>query len=217
MLLLVEDDPMLGRTIVEGLSPHFRVEWVRSLGDARLALEASPYDVLLLDLSLPDGSGLDLLRELRGAGNTIAIIILTSAAAPAQRVEGLRLGADDYVGKPFDLDELIARCEAAARRALGQPAPVLTLGDLVYDRGGHALTRDGVPVPLSSTDLRLFDLLVARAGRIVSKSQIEERLYAWSGEVESNTVEVYISRLRRKVGHDRIRTVRGLGYMLEMK
>lgn len=217
MLLLAEDDPMLGQTITEGLSPHFRVDWQRTLADARLALAAAQYDVLLLDLSLPDGSGLDLLRELRAAGNPIAVIILTSSAAPAQRVEGLRLGADDYVGKPFDLDELTARCEAAARRVLGQPAPVMALGDLVYDRGGHSLTRGGVAVPLSSTDLRVFDLLVARAGRIVSKGQIEERLYSWSGEVESNTVEVYISRLRRKVGHDRIRTVRGLGYMLDAK
>jgi two-component system response regulator QseB len=214
LLLVVEDDPLLGPAIVEGLSGHFHADLVTTLEDARLSLETGSYDLVLLDLVLPDGSGLDLLSEIRRRELPVAVIVLTALDAPRDRVAGLQQGADDYVGKPFDLGELIARCETAVRHARGQPAPVLTIGPLRYDKAGRTVTLAGEPVTLSATELRVLDALVARKGRIISKDEIEERLYRWSGEVESNTVEVYVSRLRRKIGKELIRTVRGVGYMI---
>lgn len=205
---------MLGQTIVDCLSEDFQVHWVRTLGDARLALETQTYDLLLLDITLPDGSGLDLVRDSRDENLTTPILMLTALDAPAQRVEGLMAGADDYIGKPFDLDELIARCHAAIRRARGNPNPTVQLGSLTYDKAGHRVSIDGEPLQLSSRELRVFDTLFANAGRIVSKNHIEERLHHITGDLESNAVEVYISRLRRKLGHDMIQTVRGVGYML---
>jgi len=214
MLLLCEDDRMLGDAIVAALSNDFQVEWVRTLEDARLLLMGASYDLLILDLGLPDGSGLDLLRELRGRGDNMPMIILTARNTPPQRIEGLSLGADDYVTKPFDLGELIARCHVAIRRARGQATTQTHIGPLVYDKSGHSVTREGQRIELSARELRIFDVLVAHLGRIVSKEQIEERLYHLTGDLESNAVEVYISRLRRKIGADMIQTVRGIGYML---
>lgn len=214
MLLVIEDDPMLGAALSEGLSEHFPVDLVATLADARLALETTDYDLAILDLSLPDGSGLELLRELRRAGKAMAVIVLTARDRPQDKAAGLREGADDYMGKPFDLDELVARCEAALRRLRGHAAPIVRIGPLAYDRAGQSVTVDGVAVVLSATDLRVLDVLVANRGRIVSKAQIEDRLSRAGGEIESNAVEVYVSRLRRKLGRDLIRTIRGLGYML---
>lgn len=215
MLLLVEDDPMLGATIVECLSEDFQVQWVRTLGDARLAMELQTFDLLLFDVTLPDGSGLDLLRSSRETGVDTPILMLTALDAPAQRVEGLMAGADDYIGKPFDLNELIARCHAAIRRARGNPNPAVRIGRLTYDKAGHCVSMDGQPLPLSSRELRVFDTLFANVGRIVSKDQLEERLHHLTGDLESNAVEVYVSRLRRKIGHEMIQTLRGVGYMLK--
>jgi DNA-binding response OmpR family regulator len=214
MLLLCEDDVMLGRAIAEGLGCDFQVDWVRNLVDARLAMETTAYELAVLDLELPDGSGLDLLRAMRRRGDAMAVIILTARNTPNQRVEGLQSGADDYVGKPFDLGELIARCHVAIRRARGQSVAETVLGDLRYNKEGHRLTRHGQDINLSSRELRVFDILAAHAGAIVSKDQIEERLHHITGDLESNAVEVYVSRLRRKIGHDTIKTVRGIGYML---
>lgn len=205
---------MLGQTIVECLSEDFQVQWVRTIADARLALDVQDYDLVLLDITLPDGSGLDLLRSVRQNGKAMPILMLTALDAPAQRVEGLMAGADDYIGKPFDLDELLARCHAAIRRARGNPNPAVKMGSLIYDKAGHRVTMNGHPLQLSSRELRVFDTLFANAGRIVSKDQIEERLHHMTGDLESNAVEVYVSRLRRKIGHDLIQTVRGVGYML---
>ena len=172
------------------------------------------FDIVLLDLGLPDGSGLTLLRDMRASHHLEPVIILTALDSPAQRIAGLKSGADDYVGKPFDLGELSARCEALIRRARRQANSAIDFDGILYDKSEHSVTVDGVAVVLSATELRIFDLLMAHAGTIVSKSQIEDRLYHWTDGVESNTIEVYVSRLRRKLGHDRIRTVRGLGYML---
>jgi len=214
MLLVVEDDPMLGPAVVEGLASHFRVELVTTLEDARATIAALECELVVLDLSLPDGSGLDLLREIRAVHRPTGVVILTALDRPQDRVAGLSLGADDYVGKPFDLEELQARCLAVARRIRGHPAPVIRLGPLAFDSVGRSVTIDDLPITLSATEFRLLDVLVASRGRIVSKDQIEERLYTWNEEIESNTVEVYVSRLRRKLGYPMIRTVRGLGYML---
>ena len=214
MLLLVEDDEMLGSATAEGLAHAFKVTWVRNVTDAKFALEEVAFDIVLLDLGLPDGSGLGLLRDMRANRHLEPVIILTALDSPAQRIAGLKAGADDYVGKPFDLGELAARCEALIRRARGHAQSAIDFDGLVYDKAEHRLTQDGQEVVLSATELRIFDLLMAHAGSIVSKSQIEDRLYHWTDGVESNTIEVYVSRLRRKLGRDRIRTVRGLGYML---
>lgn len=214
MLLLVEDDEMLGSATAEGLSAAFKVTWVRNVTDAKFALEEVAFDIVLLDLGLPDGSGLGLLRDMRANRHQEPVIILTALDSPAQRIAGLKAGADDYVGKPFDLGELSARCEALIRRARRHAQSAIEFDGIVYDKAEHRLTLEGQEVVLSATELRIFDLLMAHAGTIVSKSQIEDRLYHWTDGVESNTIEVYVSRLRRKLGRDRIRTVRGLGYML---
>lgn len=214
MLLIVEDDPMLGDALCEGLGAHFRTHLARTLADARLALETMDFQMMVLDLSLPDGSGLDLLREMRQAHRNLPVIILTARDRTEDRIAGLQLGADDYVGKPFDLNELLARCQAVIRRLHGDLSPVIEIGPLSFDPANRTASVDGQPLTLSATELRLLEVLVAARGRLLSKAQIEERLYDWTTEIESNTVEVYVSRLRRKIGKDLIRTIRGLGYMI---
>lgn len=212
--LLVEDDRMLGAAIVEGLEPHFPVEWVHTLGDAEVALRTGDYQFMVLDLGLPDGSGLALLRAERQRRNTIPVLILTARNDVADRIGGLNAGADDYLAKPFDLGELIARCEAICRRMRGSGSPVIHHGPLTFEPATRSVTLDGQPLILSSRELAVLDVLLVNQGRVVSKSQIEEHLYSLDAEVESNTVEVYISRLRRKIGRDLISTVRGLGYVM---
>lgn len=214
MLLIVEDDPMLGEALRDGLALRFRTHLAPTLADARLALETMDFSLVILDLSLPDGSGLDLLREMRKAQRNLPVIILTARDRTEDRIAGLELGADDYVGKPFDLNELLARCQAVIRRLRGDLSPVIAIGPLTYDPATRTASVDGQPLTLSATELRLLEVLISARGRMLSKAQIEERLYDWDTEIESNTVEVYISRLRRKIGKDLIRTIRGLGYTL---
>jgi len=214
VLLIVEDDPMLGDALLTGLGHQFPAILASSLADARLRLDTVDLTLIVLDLSLPDGSGLDLVREIRCARKTIPVIILTAADATRSRIEGLQLGADDYLGKPFDLAELIARCQAVMRRVRGDLSPNIQIGGLLYDPANRTVTLDGKDIVLSSTELRLFEVLVAGRGRMLSKAVIEERLYDWNAGIESNAVEVYVSRLRRKLGKDVIRTARGLGYMI---
>jgi two-component system, OmpR family, response regulator len=214
LLLLVEDDPDLGQALGDALAPHFKHLWVRTLADARLALVAHPFELAIIDLGLPDGSGLDLVREMRQANSETLAIVLTANNRQEDKVQAIRNGADDYIAKPFDLEELLARCHAAIRRKRGTLNPVTTIGDLHYDKQAGRLVLGEQVVPLSATELRILDKLVARHGHVVSKRAIEEALYDWQGEVESNTVEVYISRLRRKLGKQYISTIRGLGYVL---
>jgi len=212
--LLVEDDPMLGAAIVDGLAPHFRVDWVRSLGDAETALRTGTSNFMILDLGLPDGSGLDLLKAERARGNLIPVLILTARSQLEDRLAGLNGGADDYLVKPFDLAELIARCEAIMRRLRGSGSPLIQHRGLTYEPATRTVTLDGQPLILSARELAVLDILIGNRGRLVSKAQIEDHLYSWNSEVESNTVEVYVSRLRRKIGHDMIVTMRGLGYTM---
>jgi DNA-binding response OmpR family regulator len=212
--LLVEDDPMLGAAIVDGLAPHFRVDWVRNLADAELALRTGGNSFMILDLSLPDGSGLDLLQSERRRGNLIPVLILTAHSRLEDRLAGLNSGADDYLVKPFDLAELIARCEAIMRRLRGSGSPVIQHRGLTYEPATRTVTLNGEHLHLSARELALLDILIGNRGRLVSKAQIEEHLYSWDSEVESNTLEVYVSRLRRKIGHDMIVTMRGLGYTM---
>jgi len=214
-VLLVEDDPNLGKATADGLRAAFAVDWVTSAEQAELALQTTDYDLLVLDISLPRKSGLDLLRELRRRKQQQPVLFLTARDAVQYRVEGLNAGADDYLVKPFDLDELLARCSALIRRAQGRAEPVIAWGDLLYEPASGSVTLHGEPVMLSGRERAVLNTLMSNIGRAVSKRQIEERIYDWlSGEIESNTVEVHVSSLRRKLGRELITTIRGVGYMI---
>lgn len=214
-MLLIEDERALGQAVHEHLQDHgHAVDWVMTLDDAEATLATVNYSLVLLDLHLPDGRGLDLLRLMRGRGDQRSIIILTARDQISDRIEGLNAGADDYLVKPFDLDELVARVSAVARRFGGRPSPLHQVGELEIDSSSRNLRRSGKPVELSMREWAVLDVLLQRPDATITKSAIEDSLYAFGAEVESNTVEVYVSRLRKKLGHDAIKTVRGLGYKL---
>ena len=214
-LLLVEDDPIIGDGVRRGLHQDgYAVDWVQSGDDAALALEHLVYDLVLLDLGLPGKPGLELLRELRRAGNAVPVMILTALDAVAERIAGLDAGADDYLVKPFDLDELAARIRAVVRRRQGRSEPLLVHGALQLNPATRETLWQGRPIALSGREFHLLEALLERPGAVLSRAQLEERLYGWGEEVESNAVEVYIHKLRRKLGADFIRTVRGVGYLL---
>jgi two-component system response regulator QseB len=214
-LLLVEDDPMIGKSVQIGLKQEgYAVDWVYDGVAAELALANDVYELVLLDLGLPRKAGLDILRALRAAKNTIPVLILTARDAVADRVKGLDAGADDYLVKPFDLEELCARIRALLRRRGGRAEPIIELGSLRVDPGAHEVHLDGAPIALSAREFTLLLALLERPGVPLSRSQLEERIYGWGEEVESNTVEVYIHSLRRKLGSSWIRNVRGVGYLL---
>ncbi len=214
-LLLVEDDKNLGKATAEGLKESFAVDWVRSAEEAEEATAMVKYDLMVLDINLPEKSGLDLLKDLRKKANPIPVLLLTARDAIYHRVEGLNAGADDYLVKPFDLDELLARCSALVRRAQSQGQPVISILDLSYEPATGKLERDGKSILLSAKERAIFDVLAHNIDRPVSKALIEERIYDWgSEEIESNTIEVHIAGLRRKIGRDYIKTIRGVGYMI---
>ena len=214
-VLLAEDDAMIGAAVRDRLRGQgFAVDWVRDGRAADAALTDDVYDLLLLDLGLPGRDGLAVLKALRGRGSTLPVVILTARDAVDDRVAGLDAGADDYVVKPFDLKELEARLRAVLRRRAGSASSVIEHGRLSLDLGSHELRRDGVPVPVSPREFALLHALLERPGRILSRAQLEERLYGWGEEVGSNVVEVHIHSLRRKLGADLIRNVRGVGYRI---
>ena len=212
-VLLAEDDAMIGAVVRDRLrSQGFAVDWVRDGRAADSALANDVYDVLLLDLGLPSREGLAVLRSLRGRGSSLPVVILTARDAVDDRVAGLDAGADDYIVKPFDLKELEARLRAVLRRRAGSASSVIEHGPLSLDLAAHELRRDGVPVPVSPREFALLHALLERPGRVLSRAQLEERMYGWGEEVGSNVVEVHIHSLRRKLGADLIRNVRGVGY-----
>jgi two-component system response regulator QseB len=214
-LLLVEDDSMIGESVRKGLQQDgFAVDWVQDGRAAEIALETNPYDTLLLDLGLPRKAGLDVLAALRRRGNSIPVLILTARDAVADRVKGLDAGADDYLVKPFDLEELAARIRALLRRKSGRADPVVQVGNLVLNPATHEASLEGKPIMLSAREFALIQALAERPGAVLSRAQLEEKLYGWGHEVESNTVEVYVHSLRRKLGANFIRNVRGVGYMV---
>lgn len=213
-ILLVEDDEMLGRATRDGLSRDFAVDWFRTMGDATLALRTTEYELLILDLTLPDGSGVDLVRSMRAGQDTLPILILTARDAVKYRIEGLNAGADDYMVKPFDLDELIARCRALLRRSSGLVSSAIVLGNLTFNPQARTVSYRGQPVPMSRRELAVLECLISHRGQIVSRSQIENMLYDFSHDIESNAIEVHISAIRHKTSRDLIRTVRGVGYEL---
>jgi two-component system response regulator QseB len=204
---------MIGEAIRAGLKREgFAVDWMHEAAAARAALATEPFDLLLLDLGLPGSDGLTLLKGLRQRGAALPVLIITARDAVSDRVAGLDAGADDYLIKPFDLDELAARIRALLRRRSGRPAPLIEHQGVVLDPAAHRATRDGAEVALSPREFALLQLLMERPGTILSRAQIEERLYGFGEEVESNAVEVHIHGLRRKLGAAFILTVRGVGY-----
>lgn len=214
-LLLVEDDRQLGKATAEGLRTGFAVDWVESAEDAEEALATTPYDLIVLDINLPGRPGTDLLRDLRRARNQVPILLLTARDATRHKIDGLNAGADDYLVKPFDLDELLARCAALLRRSKGHAEPVLRTGDITYEPASGRVEKAGASIMLTRRERAVFDTLIHNLDRPVSKAVIEQHIYEWSSEyAESNTIEVHVASLRRKLGHDTIKTIRGVGYMI---
>ncbi|MGG6895148.1 MULTISPECIES: response regulator transcription factor [Rhizobium] len=214
-ILLVEDDDTIGSAVRDHIAADSHaVDWVKNLADAGEVTSAVNYGLVLLDLQLPDGSGIDFLKRLRRKPDETPVIILTARDQISDRIEGLNSGADDYLVKPFSLGELTARILAVARRYIGSPQPTIRFADLEIDQPQRRVRLEGKDIVLTGREWAVLDLLVARPGAIVSKDKIEEALYAFGSEIESNTVEVYVSRLRKKIGKDRIRTARGVGYSL---
>lgn len=214
-ILLIEDDTVLGAAVRDQIAGDgHSVDWVVRLDAAGDAMRAAAFDLVLLDLMLPDGRGIVFLRAMRARGDVTPVIILTALDQVSDRIEGLNAGADDYLVKPFDLAELSARIGSVARRYSGNPNPVIVHGALQVDLTARSVYRDGRPVQLTAREWVLFEAFLSRPGQLLSKAQLEEKLYAFDTEIESNTIEVHVSRLRKKLGAGVIETERGLGYRL---
>ena len=214
-ILLVEDDAILGAAVGDQLrADGHTADWTKRLDEADDHLAVATYDLILLDLMLPDGLGVRFLREIRGRGDTTPVIILTALDQISDRIEGLNAGADDYLVKPFDLNELGARIAAVGRRYAGNPNPLVRIGSLEVDLGSRTVMREGRSVGLTAREWALFEAFVSRPERMFPKSELEARLYSFDDDVDSNAIEAHISRLRKKLGRDVIVTQRGLGYRL---
>lgn len=215
-ILLAEDDSLLGDGLRAGLRQlGFQVDWVRDGEAAERELRTQTYTAAVLDLGLPRKDGLDVLASVRLARIATPVLILTARDTVPERIRGLDLGADDYVVKPVDLHELAARLRALVRRSHGQPQECLTAQDVILDPAARTVQRDGVPVILSTREFDLLQAFMLSAGRVLSREQLEQQLYSWGQEVDSNAIEVHIHNLRRKLGTSLIHTVRGVGYMLK--
>jgi two-component system response regulator QseB len=215
-LLLVEDDTMIGEVVLDLLrAEHYAVDWVKDgeMADTAL-LQSQHYDLVLLDLGLPRKDGLDVLCAMRARKDRTPVLIATARDSVAQRIAGLDAGADDYVLKPYDLDELLARLRALLRRAAGRAEPIFAYKNITINPATREVLVDGASVSLSAREWAVLEALVARPGVVLSRPQLEEKLYSWRDEVSSNAVEVYIHGLRKKLGSDLIQNVRGVGYMV---
>jgi len=212
-LLLVEDDVMVGKALQQGLAQAgFSTDWVRDGRQAELALAQGMHDLAILDLGLPQLDGMELLKALRARGDAMPVLIASARDAVRDRIAGLEAGADDYVLKPFDLDELIARVRALLRRHAGSGSPLLRCGALTLDPARRVVMLDGEPVELSPREFGLLEALMQRPGTVLSREKLEQSVYGWGEEVASNAIEVHLHHLRRKLGAQRIRNVRGVGY-----
>lgn len=212
-ILLVEDDTLLGSGLLTGLQHDgYAVDWVKKGTAALTAITNTPYDAIILDIGLPEMSGLEVLSNARKKGITTPVLMLTAQDAIADRITGLDTGADDYLTKPFALDELCARLRALTRRSRGLSSQLIHYKDITIDPSAHCVTQNKVPVELSRREFSLLEELISSAGRVLSRSYLEEKLYNWGNEIESNTIEVYIHHLRKKFGTDLIKTIRGVGY-----
>ncbi len=212
-ILLVEDDPQLGDGLTVGLRQvGFAVDWVKDGAAADLALKAESYGLMVLDLGLPRLTGMELLRRLRGRGQDLPVLILTARDGLADKIAGLDSGADDFLVKPVALDELAARIRALTRRAAGRALPLIRHGALILDPAGHTVTVNDEAVDLSAREFSVLQTLLENTGRVMTRAQIESSIYGWRDEPESNALEVHIHHLRRKLGTDFIKTLRGVGY-----
>ena len=223
-MLLVEDDTMIGETVLDVLrADHFAVDWVRDGAMADTALRSQRYDLVLLDLGLPRRDGLEVLKALRARKDATPVLVVTARDAVGDRIAGLDAGADDYVLKPYDLDELLARIRALIRRSAGHADSVFEIQGLRLNAITRQVTRhtEGVAEPeaiaLSAREWAVLEVLMARPGVVFSRAQIEEKLYSWKDDISSNAVEVYVHGLRKKLGSGVIQTVRGLGYVMPAK
>ncbi|MEJ2141411.1 MAG: response regulator [Gammaproteobacteria bacterium] len=215
-LLLVEDDELLGDGLKAGLSMSgYTVEWLKDGHSADSALKSNPFDLVVLDIGLPDHSGLEVLKKLRKRNDDVPVLILTARDTVEDRITGLDSGADDYLVKPFDLDELCARLRAIQRRHSGHSSPVLVHGELTLDPAAHSVKFRDEPLKVSAHEFTLLHYLLSNAGRVIPRSRLEEILYGWNSSIESNSLEVFIHNLRKKIGKDFIRTIRGIGYMID--
>ncbi len=215
-VLLVEDDIILGLSLSQALEKHaYGVDWVQDGEAAIEALTTLEYSIVVLDVNLPKLSGIDVLRKVRQTGNSIPILLLTARDLPQQRVEGLDGGADDYLTKPFDLEELLARLRAVLRRRDGRADSILKSGPIEIDPAAMVVRGSDGPIPVTAKEFQLLKLLMERAGKYVTKRDIEYALYSTESAIESNTTEVIIYNLRKKLGSDFITSMRGVGYMVE--
>ncbi|MFM0327611.1 response regulator [Caballeronia glebae] len=215
-ILLAEDDDLIGSGLEAALrNAGFAVDWARDGLHVKLSLTTTPYDLLILDLGLPSIAGMDLLMSLRAEGKNTPVLVLTARDRATDRILGLDAGADDYVGKPFDVPEVISRCRALVRRSQNRVSDVLTWRDLKVDQSAHSAVLGNRCLPLTNREFAVLVHLLTHVGRPQKKSKIEESVYGWDEEVESNAIEVHISGLRKKLGADAIRTIRGVGYVME--
>lgn len=214
-VLVVEDDPMIGRAVAEGLQGGgYAVDWVRDGEAAELALKHGPYDLAVLDLGLPRKGGFDVLKSLRRARIEVPVLIITARDAVADRIAGLDHGADDYLVKPFDLDELLARARAVVRRRAGRASPGVSFGALTLDPKTREVSWRGNRVELSAREFAVLEALMREPGAVVSRAKLEDSVYGWGEEIGSNSVEVHLHHLRKKLDPALIRNVRGVGYRI---
>ncbi len=214
-LLVVEDDPVIGDGIVQALGMEdYAVDWVEDVESAQTALETNEYELLVLDIGLPDGSGLDVLKTMRDAKNDTPVLILTAYDDISFKVKGLDSGADDYLIKPFKLEELLARLRALRRRAGGRASPVLEVGNVTLDPSAQKVTKGGEVINVGPKEFAILHALMEKPEKVLSKAQLEDSLYGWDMEIESNTIEVHIHGLRKKLGKDFIETLRHVGYRI---
>lgn len=215
-LLLAEDDTLLGEGLESGLRrAGYAVDWVKDGLAAEMALLSEDYDVMVLDLGLPKKSGMEVLKTIRGKGKKLPVLILTAMAGVDDRVKGLDAGADDYLTKPFDLEELYARLRALIRRQAGRAETLIEYGNIQLNPAAFEVMQNGVKVEVSRREYAVLYSLLENVGRVLSREMLEQTMYGWGEEVGSNAVEVYVHHLRKKLGNDLIRTIRGVGYMIE--
>ncbi len=213
-ILLIEDDPLLGKALETGLKQAgYKPEWMQDGESALLAAQVNVFDAIVLDINLPKLSGLEVLKQIRLSSN-VPIIIMTARYSLDQKVEGLDLGADDYLVKPFELPELLARLRAIVRRSQNRTNPIISCMDVELDTVARTIKKSNEWIKLSAREYQIVALLMQRVGKIVSKSELEEQIYSWDGSVESNTIEVGIYNIRKKLGHELITTIRGVGYVV---
>jgi len=215
-ILLVEDDAMMGQAVKVALSQAgYAVDLANMAEDAEAALDTTPYDLVVLDINLPEKSGLEMVRELRKRRKDIPVLALTARDTTKQKVEGLNAGVDDYLVKPFDLEELLARLQALLRRSNSRPTPNIKNGIITLDPAARTVQKNGKQVDLSAREFAILAILMENIDKVMNKQEIEDKLYGWDIEIESNAVEVHISHLRKKIGEHMIKTIRGLGYIVE--